>query len=80
MRSEAYFKSKKNLYIFIQHRNILQEQPQNQKSSSLTTLLSAEEEELDEEERDEERWRFLLSLFLAILLGLDWLPFLLTPP
>jgi len=48
--------------------------------SILTTLLSAEEEELDEEERDEERWRFLLSLFLPILVGLDWLPFLLTPP
>ena len=50
------------------------------KKSTLTTLLSAEEEELDEEERDEERQRFLLSLFLALLLGLDWLPFLLTPP
>ncbi len=50
------------------------------KKSTLTTLLSAEEEELDEEERDEERWRFLLSLFLPILVGLDWLPFLLTPP
>ena len=59
---------------------MLQKQLQNQKSSSLTTLLSAEEEELDEEERDEERWHLLLSLFLAILVGLDWLPFLLTPP
>jgi hypothetical protein len=39
-----------------------------------------EEEELDEEEQDEEQWRFLLSLFLPILVGLDWLPFLLTPP
>jgi hypothetical protein len=80
MRSETYFKSKKHLCSFIQHRKILQEQLQNQKSSSLTTLLSAEEEELDEEERHEERRRFLLSLFLAILLGLNWLPFLLTPP
>ena len=50
------------------------------KKSILTTLLSAEEEELDEEERDEEQWCFLLSLFLPILVGLDWLPFLLTPP
>ena len=54
------------------------------KKSTLTTLLSVEEEELDEEERneerDEERWRFLLSLFLPILVGLDWLLFLLTPP
>jgi hypothetical protein len=80
MRSEAYFKSKIRICIFVQHRKILQDQFQNQKSSSLTTLLSAEEEELDEEERDEERWCFLLSLFLPILVGLDWLPFLLTPP
>jgi hypothetical protein len=50
------------------------------KKCTLTTLLSSEEEELDEEERDEERWRFLLSLFLPILAGLHWLPFLLTPP
>jgi hypothetical protein len=50
------------------------------KKSTLTTLLSAEEEELDEEERDEERWRFLLSLYLPILVGLDCLTFLLTPP
>ena len=50
------------------------------KICTLTTLLSSEEEELDEEERDEERWRYLLSLFLPILVGLDWLPFLLTPP
>jgi len=48
--------------------------------STLTTLLSVEEEELDEEEQDEERWCFLLSLFLPILVGLDWLPFLPTPP
>jgi hypothetical protein len=80
MRSETYFKSKKKVYSFIQHRKILQKQLQIQKSSSLTTLLSVEEEELDEEERDEERRRFLLSLFLALLLGLDWFPFLLTPP
>ena len=50
------------------------------KISTLTTLLSVEEEELDEEEWDEEQWRFLLSLFLPIIVGLDWLPFLLTPP
>ena len=50
------------------------------KKSTLATLLSAEEEELDEEERDEEQWCFLLSLFLPMLAGLDWLPFLLTPP
>jgi hypothetical protein len=80
MRSETYFKSKKNFYSFIQHRKILQEHLQNQKSCSLTTLLSAEEEELNEEEQDEEQQHFLLSLFLAVLLGLDWLPFLLTPP
>jgi hypothetical protein len=80
MRSETNLKSKKNLYSFIQHRKILQDQLKNQKSSSLTTLLSAEEEELNEEEWDEERRCFLLSLFLAILVGLDWLPFLLTPP
>jgi hypothetical protein len=51
-----------------------------QKKSTLTTLLSVEEEDLDEEEWDEERWRFLLSLFLPILVGLDWLPILLSPP
>jgi hypothetical protein len=54
MRSEAYFKSKKMVYIFVQCRKVLQKQLQIQKSSSLTTLLSAKEEELDEEERDEE--------------------------
>jgi hypothetical protein len=79
MRSETYFKSKKTVYSFIQHRKVLQKQLQIQKYSSLTTLLSAEEEDLDEEERDEERWHFLPSLFLALLLGLEWLPFLLTP-
>jgi predicted rRNA methylase YqxC with S4 and FtsJ domains len=54
MRSEVYFKSKKKIYIFIQHRKVLQKQLQIQKRSSLTTLLSAEEVELDEEEKDEE--------------------------
>jgi len=53
MRSEVYFKSKKKIYIFIQHRKVLQKQLQIQKRSSLTTLLSAEEVELDEEEKDE---------------------------
>jgi hypothetical protein len=50
-------------------------QIQIQKSYSLTTLLSTEEEEQGEE------WlRFLPAVFLALLLGLDWLPFLLIPP
>jgi hypothetical protein len=49
MRSEVYFKSKKMVYIFVQHRKVLQKQLQIQKSSSLTTLLSLEEEEWDEE-------------------------------
>jgi hypothetical protein len=37
------------VYIFVQHRKVLQKQLQIQKSSSLTTLLSLEEEEWDEE-------------------------------
>jgi hypothetical protein len=81
MRSETCFKSKKKVYSFIQHRkNITRATSNSKKKSSLTSLLSAEEEELDEEERDEERRGFLPSLFLTLLLGLDWLLFLLTPP
>jgi hypothetical protein len=49
MRSEAYFKSKKKIYTFLQHRKVLQKQHQIKKSSLLTTLLSAEEEDQDEE-------------------------------
>jgi ABC-type Na+ efflux pump permease subunit len=79
MRSEISFKSKKKIIVHDNPEKYFKSDFKTKKST-LTTLLSSEEEELDEEDRDEERWRFLLSLFLPILAGLDWLPFLLTPP